>query len=114
VRSIKTEGAQFFAGTLIGLDTPIDFSTTERISIKTWSPKAGIPIRLKLENDDGSQFVELDVNTTVTDQWEELVWDFSGNTAGIEFTKVVIFFEFIVDLPGDGTTYYFDDVQLDN
>ena len=114
VRSIKTEGAQFFAGTLIALDTPIDFSSTERISIKTWSPKAGIPIRLKLENDDGSQFVELDVNTTVTDQWEELVWDFSGSTAGIEFTKVVVFFEFVVDLPGDGTTYYFDDVQLDN
>lgn len=114
VRSIKTEGAQFFAGTLIGLDTPIDFSATERISIKTWSPKAGIPIRLKLENNDGSQFVELDVNTTVTDQWEELVWDFSGNTAGIEFTKVVVFFEFIDGVSGDGSTYYFDDVQLDN
>lgn len=114
VRSIKTDGAQFFAGTIIGLDTPVDFSSTERISIKTWSPKSGIPIRLKLENNDGSQFVELDVNTTTTDQWEELIWDFSGNTAGIEFTKVVIFFEFIDGVPGDGSTYYFDDVQLDN
>lgn len=114
VQSIKTVGAQFFAGTIIELDTPIDFSTTERIAIKTWSPKAGIPIRLKLENQDGSQFVELDVNTNVIDQWEELVWDFSGMTSGIEFTKVVIFFEFVVDLPGDGSTYYFDDVQLDN
>lgn len=113
VRTTKTVGAQFYAGTLVELDVPIDFSTTERIAIKTWSPKANIPVRLKLENADASQFVELDVNTTTIDTWEELVWDFSGSTAGIEFTKVIIFFEFVVDLPGDGSTYYFDDIQLD-
>ena len=113
VQSIKTEGAQFFAGTAIPLDVPIDFSTTESISMKTWSPKLGIPIRLKLEN-AGGDFVELDVNTTTTSEWEELVWDFTGMTGGIEFTQIVVFFEFVVDLPGDGSTYYFDYVQLAN
>ncbi|PQB05422.1 PKD domain-containing protein [Aureitalea marina] len=112
VETTKTEGAQFFAGTLIPLDVPIDFSISEKISIKTWSPKAGIPVRLKLEADDPGQFVELDVNTTVANGWEELIWDFSGQTAGLQATKVIIFFEFVVDLPGDGSTYYFDDVQL--
>ena len=112
VRTIKTVGAQFFAGTILALDVPIDFSTSEMISIKTYSPKADIPVRLKLENEDGSQFIELDVNTTVVDEWEELVWDFTGTTAGIDFTKVVVFFEFIVDLPGDGSTYYFDDIEV--
>lgn len=114
VQTIKTVGAQFFAGTIVPLDVPIDFSNTERIAIKTWSPKNDIPVRLKLETADGSQFVELDVNTTTTNEWEELVWDFSGTTDGIEFTKVIIFFEFVVDLAGDGATYYFDDIQLDN
>lgn len=114
VQTIKTVGAQFFAGTLIELGEPIAFTTSEQISIKTWSPKANIPVRLKLENADGSQFVELDVNTTTINQWEELVWDFSGMTGGIEFTKLVIFFEFVVDLPGDGSTYYFDDVAVVN
>ena len=112
VETTKTEGAQFFAGTLIPLDVPIDFSVSERISIKTWSPKANIPVRLKLEGDDPSQFVELDVNTTVANQWEELIWDFTGQTAGLQATKVILFFEFVVDLPGDGSTYYFDDIQL--
>lgn len=112
VETVKTDGAQFFAGTIIPLDEPIDFSSSEQIAMKTWSPKAGIPVRLKLENEDGSQFVELDANTTVTNQWEELVWDFTGQTAGIQFTKVVVFFEFIVDLPGDGSAYYFDDIQV--
>lgn len=112
VRTIKTVGAQFFAGTIVELDVPIDFSSSEKLSLKTWSPKVNIPVRIKLENSDGSQFVELDVNTTVGSQWEELVWDFTGQTAGSSFTKVVIFFEFVDGLPGDGTTYYFDDIQL--
>lgn len=112
VQTVKTVGAQFFAGTIVELDLPIDFSSSERISIKTWSPKAGIPVRLKLENADASQFVELDANTTVVDQWEELIWDFTGQTEGIDFVKVIIFFEFVVDLPGDGSIYYFDDIDL--
>jgi hypothetical protein len=114
VRTTKTVGAQFFAGTLIELDEPIDFSGVERIAIKTWSPKANIPVRLKLETSDPNQFVELDVNTTVLDQWEELVWDFSGQTSGLEFIKVIVFFEFIDGLMGDGSTYYFDDIKLDD
>jgi uncharacterized protein YkuJ/expansin (peptidoglycan-binding protein) len=112
VETIKTEGAQFFAGTAMMLDVPIDFSESESISIKTWSPKADIPVRLKLEAADPAVFVELDVNTTAANQWETLTWDFTGQTAGIDFVNVVLFFEFVVDLPGDGSTYYYDDIQV--
>ena len=111
VETIKTEGAQFYAGTAMGLDAPIDFSESEIISIKTWSPKADIPVRLKLEA-AGDVFVELDTNTTLENQWETLTWDFSGQTAGIDFTTVVVFFEFVPDLPGDGSTYYYDDIEV--
>ena len=112
VETIKTEGAQFFAGTAMLLDVPIDFSESESISIKTWSPKANIPVRLKLEAADPAVFVELDVNTTVESQWETLTWDFTGQTAGIDFVNVVLFFEFVPDLPGDGSTYYYDDIEV--
>jgi len=111
VETIKTEGAQFYAGTAMGLDAPIDFSESEIISIKTWSPKADIPVRLKLEA-AGDVFIELDTNTTLVNQWETLTWDFSGQTAGIDFTTVVVFFEFVPDLPGDGSTYYYDDIEV--
>jgi hypothetical protein len=114
VRSIKTQDAQFFAGTVVFLDETIDFGGSESISVKVYSPKSGIPIRLKLENDDASEFVELDVNTTVANQWEELVWDFSGMNITPNFNKVIVFFEFVDGLPGDGTTYYFDDIELAN
>ncbi|MFT6127609.1 MAG: hypothetical protein ACJAVA_002100, partial [Flavobacteriaceae bacterium] len=39
--------------------------------------------------------------------------DFTGQTAGIDFTTVIVFFEFVVDLPGDGTTYYYDDIEVE-
>ena len=87
------------------------FLNQRSISIKTWSPKADIPVRLKLEA-AGGVFVELDTNTTLENQWETLTWDFSGQTAGINFTTVVVFFEFVPDLPGDGSTYYYDDIEV--
>ena len=68
-------------------------------------------MRLKLEA-AGGVFVELDTNTTLENQWETLTWDFSGQTAGINFTTVVVFFEFVPDLPGDGSTYYYDDIEV--
>lgn len=114
VRTEKTVGAQFFAGTIVELDAPISFCTSEVVKIKTYSPKDNIPVRLKLESADGSQFVELDTNTSVVNEWEELTWDFTGTTDDNVYTKAVIFFEFVVDLPGDGTMYYFDDIELAN
>ncbi len=115
MRTTKTNGSQFFAGTLINLDAPIDFSTSEILSLKTWSPKAGIPVRLAIENQGigaDSQIV-LDVNTTVESTWEELLFNFSGQiNPGINYDRIVIFFEFVVDLPGDGSTYYFDDIYV--
>ncbi|MDF1694399.1 MAG: hypothetical protein P1U56_01115 [Saprospiraceae bacterium] len=116
MKTTKTMGAQFFAGTFIDLDVPIDFSQTQKLSMKVWSPKADIPVRLALErNDGGAAQVAVDVNTTVSNGWEELIFDFGG-TADIsaDYNRMVIFMEFVVDLPGDGNTYYFDDIQLAN
>ncbi len=116
LRTEKTNGSQFFAGTFFDLDNPIDFSQTQKLSIKTWSPKADIPVRIALErNDGGAAQVFVDVNTTTTNEWEELTFDFSGVAdLSASYNRIVIFMEFVVDLPGDGSTYYIDDIQLSN
>ncbi|MCF4100799.1 hypothetical protein L1I30_03885 [Gillisia sp. M10.2A] len=115
VRSTKTVGAQFYAGTTLELEAPIDFSSQQKISIKVYSPKANIPVRLKLENGtDGNIFLEVDANTTVTNEWEVLTFDFSGMDTSRDYSKMIVFFEFIADLPGDGAIYYYDDIQLTN
>lgn len=112
MRTIKTEGAQFFAGTFLNLDSPIDMSSSKKLRMKIWSPKAGIPIKVRLENADNSIGIEVDVTTTTTNQWEELEWDFTGQNNATAFVKIVVFFEFIDGVPGDGSTYYFDDLQI--
>ncbi len=112
LRTIKTDGAQFFAGTTIALDQPIDLSNSGMLFIDTWSPKANIPVRVKIENADASVIAELDVNTTTASAWETLMYDFSSAPAA-DYVKVIVFFEFIPDLAGDGTTYYFDNINVD-
>ncbi len=58
-------------------------------------------------------FVELDVNTTVESQWETLDLGFHRpDCRRLIWITVVLFFEFVVDLPGDGTTYYYDDIEV--
>ena len=113
VRVVKSNGAQFFAGTILPLDSPIDFSSSQKLRLKIWSPKEGIPIRVRLEDQNNTAGIQLDSNTTTSNEWEELEWDFSNSyNPAVDYVRVVVFFEFIVNLPGDGSIYYFDDVQI--
>ncbi|WP_391594029.1 carbohydrate-binding protein [Winogradskyella sp.] len=115
MESLKSNGAQFFAGNVLDLDGPIDFSTSQKVRVKVWSPKANIPIRLALETAGGGNQVFVDDTVTSSNEWEELEFDFSGvfNPA-IDYERVIIFFEFIDGLAGDGSTYYCDDLQILN
>ncbi|MCP4483665.1 MAG: T9SS type A sorting domain-containing protein, partial [Flavobacteriaceae bacterium] len=70
-------------------------------------------VRLALENQSTGNQIFVDVNTTTINSWETLSFDFAGLIdANVDYNKVVVFFEFIVDLPGDGSTYYYDDIEL--
>jgi hypothetical protein len=100
-----------WAGTFFEVEEPLDLDTYSTISVKTWSPKSGITVRLKLENQDVSVFYETDATTTVANSWEELTYDFSAAPAG-DYIRVVIFFDF--DVPGDDSVYYFDEYALTN
>jgi len=51
------------------------------------------------------------MNTTISNAWEELIYDFS--TAPVaDYVRVVIFFDF--GNSGDGLVYYYDDFTLTN
>ncbi|WP_207764252.1 Ig-like domain-containing protein [Hanstruepera neustonica] len=113
MRSIKTPGAQFFAGTFLNLDSPMDFSTSQKFRMKVLSPKSGIPIRVRLEDQNNTAGIELDASTTTLNEWEELEWDFSGlYNPSVDYVRIVVFFEFVPGLAGDGSTYYYDDLKV--
>jgi len=108
---VKPAGAEVWAGTFLTLENPIDFSTNKLFKMKVWSPKAGAVVKLKVENlTDGDITDEVDATTTVSNQWEELSFDFSQIDMTNEYQKVVVFFDF--GNPGDDAIYYYDDIKL--
>lgn len=128
VKVIKTIGAATWAGTTIstpaGFATNIPLSlTASKMVVRVWSPDAGTPIRLKVEDsNDPTHTCETQVNTTVAAGWENLVFDFLNQAPGTELLSVglsmgwhynmaSIFFNFDTDGATAGEkTYYFDDV----
>ncbi len=110
-RLFKANGAEVWAGSFLTLDGPMDFNTRKSFTVKTWSPKVGAIVKLKVENSaDPNIAYEIDVATTTANAWEELTYDFSGIDASQSYDRVVIFFDF--GNPGDDTEYYFDDITL--
>ncbi len=112
----KGDGAETFAGTVMidpVFPEAIPFTADEqRMSVRVRAPAAGIPVLLKVETADASAFAELQVNTTVANEWEVLTWDFA--TAGLDpslaYERAIIFFDF--GSIGDGSVYYWENVQL--
>lgn len=109
----KPAGSQVWAGTFIELDEQIDFSTQQKIRVDVWSPIAGAPVLLKVENSgDNTIAFEKTVNTTVTGEWETLTFDLSGVDPSKVYDKLVLFFN--MNTSGTGETYYFDNLYLTN
>ncbi len=125
IKSIKTSGAQTWAGTTIGtvngFATVIPITTTKnKMTVMVYSPAAGLDIKLKLDNHanpNNGLSVETDVLTTVANQWETLTFDFSKNASGTPafnsantYDLASIFFDF--NTAGTGKAFYWDNVIL--
>ncbi|WP_424492924.1 PKD domain-containing protein [Salinimicrobium sp. GXAS 041] len=106
----KPEASETWAGTQIVLDEPIDFSSTQFVSVDIWSPIAGADVILKVENRDNADIAaEFTATTTVSEEWETLHFDLSSIDPSQEYGRIVLFFNF--NVPGTGETYYFDNIQ---
>ncbi len=119
----KVSGAQVWAGAGISLAGPADFSGGTTVEVDVWSPTAGTPILYKMEdsnsapdaNGNPSVIVEVEVSTTVANQWETLTFDlttFAGFSTSNSYDKVILFPNF--NNSGAGNTYYFDNIKLIN
>ena len=126
VRTIKMATAQAWAGTTVGgtvgFANPIPFAVgATSMSVRVWSPIAGIPIRLKVEDSNsGAINVETEALTTMASTWETLVFDFSNQATGSaalnlanSYNKTSIFFNFgTAGSPSGAHTYYWDDMEF--
>jgi len=122
---LKDAVAGTSAGTTMGgsgFSTAIPFTADNTtMSVRVWSPDAGIQIRLKVEDSNNNGIsVETEATTTVAAAWDTLVFDFSNQATGTAelniantYNKASIFFNFGVDGALAGAkTYYWDDVQF--
>jgi hypothetical protein len=120
-RTTKVNGAETWAGTTIGagFTSRIPFTATQtQMSVRVYSPAAGIRVRLKVEDrTNNTRSVETEAMTQAANTWETLVFDFanqSGGTAAMNlsfnYDMASIFFDF--GNPGTGRVFYWDDVRF--
>jgi hypothetical protein len=107
----KSVGSETWAGSYIELGAPVNFSNAQQIKVKTWSPTAGVTVRMKLEKlSDPAIFVQSDATTTIANTWEELTFTFPAVVNANNYQRLVMFFNF--GQIGNGESYYFDDVMM--
>ena len=114
-RMIKGAGATY-AGSKITLASPFDFSSSSTVSLKIWSPRVGLDLLMKFEDDvpwpNTTGSAEITATTTVANQWETLTFDHSGISSSVDWYNMVL----IMDngTSGDGSanyTIYLDDIS---
>lgn len=120
-KTTKTSGAQTWAGTTIGAGftakIPFTASTTQ-MSVRVYSPAAGIRVRLKVEDrTNNTRSVETEAMTQAANTWETLVFDFANQSAGTAamnlaytYDMASIFFDF--NNAGTGSVFYWDDISF--
>ncbi|MGM1057552.1 MAG: carbohydrate binding domain-containing protein [Bacteroidota bacterium] len=113
---VKPSGAPFFAGinSAQNLNGPlVDLANGMVFKVKVWSPKAGILIRLRLEQEEGvTQPPAYEVFQTLAtaNEWVTLTFDFTDQAmSSYTYTRLVLNADW--DSDGGGETYYFDDIE---
>ncbi len=120
-KTTKTSGAQTWAGTTIGagFTSKIPFTATAtQMSVRVYSPAAGIRVRLKVEDrTNNTRSVETEAMTLSANTWETLIFDFANQSAGTaamnltyNYDMASVFFDF--GNAGTGSVFYWDDVSF--
>lgn len=120
-RTTKPSGAETWAGTTIGAGftarIPFTASTTQ-MSIRVYSPAAGIRVRLKVEDrTNNARSVETEAMTQAVNTWETLIFDFANQSSGTaamnltyNYDMASVFFDF--GNAGTGRIFFWDDVRF--
>jgi Bacterial Ig-like domain len=129
---VRAANSESFAGTTVTASNPagvqlgfapkIPFNVTDtRMSVRVWSPDAGIPVRLKVEDStDPNKSVETEATVTTAAGWQTLTFNFAAQSAGtaplnvaFNYNKATIFFDFNrAKASAVQKTYYFDDLTF--
>ena len=126
-RVVKSATAEVWAGTTVSICAnqavpTLPFTNTlTTLTARVWSPAAGVPVRMKVENaSDPSKSVETEASTTLASAWQTLSFNFANPVAGTAafnaattYNKVSVFFNFGTGGAATGArTYFLDDLTF--
>ena len=126
-RVVKSATAEVWAGATVSICAnqavpTLPFTTTlTTLTARVWSPAAGVPVRMKVENaSDPSKSVETEATTTAASTWQTLSFNFANPVAGTAafnaattYNKVSVFFNFGTGGAATGArTYFLDDLAF--
>ncbi len=126
-RIVKSATAELWAGATVSICpgntlVALPFNATNKtLTARVWSPDAGIPVRLKVENAaDAAVSVETEATTTVAGAWQTLNFNFAAQVPGTAalntaatYNRASIFFNFGTTGAAAGAkTYYLDDLKF--
>ena len=117
-------GVPFYCGATIvtvangGLQPVAFTNSATTMTVRVYSPTAGIPVRLKVEDiADATRSVETEATTPTVVGWQTLTFNFANAASGTPplnlattYNKATIFFNF--GALGTGEIYYFDDITF--
>lgn len=108
----KASDADAWAGAFSPLGASLDFGETKIAKAKVWMNHIG-NFTIKIEGSTtGAANIEIPVENTLTNEWEELTFDFSGVTDDANYQTLTIFFDLSIDATGEDVTSYFDDIVI--
>ena len=121
---VKAAGAETWGGATLdaGLNVantvaPIGFATSKVITLRVYSPAAGVPILLKAEvAGTPSTYMEKQVSTTKANAWETLTFNFTTPSGGsynasATYNRLSVFPNFGTS-PSAEEVYYFDEIKM--
>lgn len=115
VKFVRGKDGDAWAGFYTTLSSAIDITANRYVHVKVWKPRISRSV-FKLERSDNNYEVASKDPQTLTNAWEELVYDFSTTAAAGEYVKVVFFPDFPDGPVGldEDIVIYFDDITINN
>jgi len=110
--NVLRTGGEVYAGVSVTV-AAIPFAAGHKtITARVYSPKAGVPIKIKAEYASQQGTADASATTTVVVGWQTLTWVLNDADLTKAYTSLVLLPDLGTVSPTSGDSYFFDDITL--
>ncbi|OIN91409.1 MAG: hypothetical protein AUJ20_11340 [Comamonadaceae bacterium CG1_02_60_18] len=110
--NVLRTGGDPWAGVVVTTGAIPFTATRKTITARVYSPVAGVPMVIKVEDANGAASAEIAATPTVAVGWQTLTWAMTGVDLTKTYTKVVLLPKLGTVSPVSGDSFFFDDITL--